>query len=469
MPITLYNTDGRQIQPFVPIVPGEVGLYACGLTVYNFAHIGNLRQYVSVDLLRRTLEYLGYAVRHVMNITDVGHLTGDGDEGEDKMIRSSRERGMSVWEIAEFYTKAFFADIERLNITMPTVVCKATEHIPEMIGLIERLEKRGYTYSAGGNVYFDVRRVPDYGRLALLERQDLLAGARVDVDSNKKDPRDFVLWFTSSKFGHQAMLWDSPWGKGYPGWHIECSAMSMKYLGEQFDIHCGGVDHIPVHHTNEIAQSEAATGKHWVNYWLHGEFLLGDGGAKMAKSEGGFVTLSSLVESGYDPLDFRYLCLGTHYRSRLQFSASAIDGARAARRNLVERVSRLREHGQAARLDALTPRGISYREFFRQNLEADLGIPRALATVWNLLKEPDLSEGEKLALLFDMDRVLGLDLDHEERPRVIDDESLGLIREREAERARRNFKKADEIRDTLRKRGIVLEDSPEGTKWSITE
>ena len=261
MELKLFNTMGRRMETFAPITDKKVGMYTCGLTVYNFAHIGNLRSYVFEDILRKTLEYCGYQVRHVMNVTDVGHLTGDTDEGEDKMVKSSRETGRTVWEIAEFYTKAFFRDFTLLRCAMPTVVCKATDHIQDMIDLIRRIEANGFTYSAGGNLYFDIARFPDYGKLALLDQQDLRAGARVVVDQGKRNPFDFALWFTKSKFEHQAMLWDSPWGRGYPGWHIECSAMSMKYLGEHFDLHCGGIDHVPVHHTNEIAQSEAATGQ----------------------------------------------------------------------------------------------------------------------------------------------------------------------------------------------------------------
>ncbi|MDH7483863.1 MAG: cysteine--tRNA ligase, partial [Spirochaetales bacterium] len=274
----LFNTMGRSLQKFMPLREGKVGFYGCGPTVYNFAHIGNLRTYIFEDILVRTLRRFGYEVTHVMNITDVGHLSGDDDTGEDKMVKSARERGKSVLEIAQFYTDAFFNDTSRLNIVRPTIVCKATEHIEDMIELIRRIEQNGYTYFAGGNLYFDVSKFERYGELAGLRLDQLKAGARIDVDPNKRNPFDFVLWFTKSKFENQALLWDSPWGRGYPGWHIECSAMSMKYLGEQFDIHAGGIDHIPVHHTNEIAQSESATGHKWVNYWLHAEFLVLDKG-----------------------------------------------------------------------------------------------------------------------------------------------------------------------------------------------
>ena len=348
MELKLWNTMGRELQVFTPIQDGKVGMYCCGLTVYNYAHIGNLRSYLFEDFARRTLEYFGSTVRHVMNVTDVGHLTGDTDEGEDKMLKGAREKGMTVWEIAEFYTKAFFRDFELLRCSMPTVICRATEHIQDMIDLISRIEAKGFTYVSGGNVYFDISKFPDYGKLALLDQQQLRAGARITVDEGKKNPADFVLWFTKSKFEHQAMLWDSPWGRGYPGWHIECSAMSMKYLGEHFDIHCGGADHIPVHHTNEIAQSEAATGSRWVNYWLHGEWLLLEK-EKMAKSSGNFITLATLTEKGYDPLDYRYFCLGAHYRTQLAFSWESLDAARTGRQGVVDKIVQLKAQAPGGR------------------------------------------------------------------------------------------------------------------------
>ena len=334
MKVQIYNTMSRTVEEFKPITPNFVGMYGCGPTVYNYAHIGNLRTYIFEDTLKRVLMHAGYKVKHVMNITDVGHLTGDGDDGEDKMEKSARESGKSVWDIAKFYTEAFFKDYDSLNIIRPDVICPATQHIPQMIELIQRLEKGGHTYIAGGNVYFSIDTFPSYGKLARLNLDDLKSGARIDIDSNKKNPKDFVLWFTNSKFGEQAMMWDSPWGRGYPGWHIECSAMSMYYLGEHFDIHCGGIDAIPVHHTNEIAQSEAATGKTWVNYWMHGEFLLSDKG-KMSKSSGEFLTMSVLKEHGFDPLDYRYFCLGANYRTQLQFSYQGLEGAKTARQGLV--------------------------------------------------------------------------------------------------------------------------------------
>jgi cysteinyl-tRNA synthetase len=461
----LYNTLGREIQDFVPIDKSAVGLYACGPTVYDYAHIGNLRTYIFEDLLRRSLEYAGFQVRHVMNITDVGHLTGDEDDGEDKMIAGARRSGLTVWEIAQKYTKSFFADTDRLHILRPHVACKATEHIQDMIDLVKTLEEKGYAYMAEGNVFFDTGKFPPYGELALLDRQKLKAGARIEVDKAKKHPADFALWFTNSKFEHQAMLWDSPWGRGYPGWHLECSAMSMKYLGEHFDIHCGGVDHIPVHHTNEIAQSEAATGKKWVNYWLHGEFLLMDKG-KMAKSAGTFLTLQDLVDSGYDPLDYRYLCLGAHYRSQLNYSEDSLDGARYSRRNLTERLSRIKESAEQVPAEQLGDRAVEYLRNFTEYISTDLNMPKALSNLWNLIKDESVPDGEKITAACDMDRVFGLGfqqlLEHED---TLEPALVKMIADREEARKNSDYSLADSLRDKLAEHGITLEDTASGTRW----
>jgi cysteinyl-tRNA synthetase len=446
-------------------------VYACGPTVYNFAHIGNLRTYVSEDLLVRTLRVLGYRVEHVMNVTDVGHLTSDADQGEDKMLKSAREQGQTVWQIAEFYTRAFFEDCASLNVQRPTVVCRATEHIQDMIELIQRLEKGGFTYQAGGNVYFDIARFPDYGRLAGQNLEELKAGARVEVDAGKRHPLDFVLWFTRSKFEHQAMLWDSPWGRGYPGWHIECSAMSMKYLGEQFDIHCGGVDHVPVHHTNEIAQSEAATGRKWVNYWLHADFLV-LAKEKMAKSAGGFLTLATLKEKGFEPLDYRYLCLGAHYRSQLQFSFEALEAAASGRRGLVERLARLREEVPAGEVPGAQPGAEPGEE--REHLRAflvelgdDLNSPRGLAVLWGLLRDGGFPPAARLRGALAMDRVLGLGLEAVgARPvKELDPEEQSLLEERTRARQARDWARADSLRGELERRGVLVEDTPGGVRW----
>ena len=458
----LYNTMDRKVEEFVPIEEGKVGMYCCGPTVYNYAHIGNLRTYIFEDILHRTLEEAGYRVKHVMNITDVGHLTGDGDDGEDKLGKRSRETGKSVWDIAAFYTDAFFADEKALNIKRPNVVCKATDHIQDMIALIKRLEEKGHTYTAGGNVYFSIDTIDDYGKLAGQKQEDKLSGARIAVDGNKRNPQDFVLWFTNSKFGEQAMMWDSPWGRGYPGWHIECSAMSMKYLGETFDIHCGGIDAIPVHHTNEIAQSEAATGHKWVNYWCHGEFLLNDKG-KMSKSSGEFLTLPVLVGHGYNALDYRYFCLGGHYRTQLKFSYEALDHAKSARERLNSMVAELK--AKAKPESTISEKAESYKDSFFAALFNDLRCPEALAVMWKMLKDNSITEGEKLSLLYSMDKVLGLDLDKVEakkEEKVGGEEEWKLVEERKQAKAEKNYQRADEIRKELKERGYSVKDTPQG-------
>jgi cysteinyl-tRNA synthetase len=467
MSFTFFNTLGRNKQVFEPLNEGKVGFYGCGPTVYNYAHIGNLRAYVLHDVLVRSLRRAGYEVNHVMNITDVGHLTDDADDGDDKMVKTAEERGKSVLEIADFYTKAFFNDTDRLNITRPSVICKATDHIGEMISLIERIEKNGFTYFAGGNLYFDISRFPEYGKLALLKLDDLKAGARIEQDENKKNPYDFALWFTKSKFKDQALLWDSPWGKGYPGWHIECSAMSMKYLGENFDIHAGGIDHIPIHHTNEIAQSEAATGKKpWVKYWLHNEFLVLDKG-KMSKSTGGFLTMQDLVDEGFDPLDYRYFLLSGHYRSQLMFSSKGLEGAKNSRKSLIDKVRALAEKaGTPANSETTT-----YIEGFNAAIENDLSTPRALAVLWGLLQDNSIPVQAALAEVLDMDRVLALGLEEAIKGGndTVNDEFTREIEELIAKRATakkaKDFKTADNIRQNLKERGIILEDGPAGTVW----
>jgi cysteinyl-tRNA synthetase len=485
MALTLFNTLGRKLQVFEPLQSGTVGFYGCGPTVYNYAHIGNLRAYVTHDLLTRTLRDRGFKVRHVMNITDVGHLSGDDDHGDDKMVKSAEERGKSVLEIADFYTQAFFNDTERMNIRKPTVVCKATEHIEDMIALIKRIEEGGFTYFAGGNLYFDIAQFPAYGELAQLRLGDQKAGARTGVDENKRNPQDFVLWFTKSKFENQALVWDSPWGTGYPGWHIECSAMSIKYLGENFDIHAGGIDHVPIHHTNEIAQSEAATGKHpWVRYWVHNEFLVLDKG-KMSKSAGGFLTLQSLIDAGYDPLDYRYFLLGGHYRSQIQFSFEALTGARNARKSLGDRIRFLADKAgpvvssrpvledERAPLPPEIREGKvgTYLDAFNAAMDDDISTPRALAELWGILRDTGLEPKEALLGAFEMDRILGLDLVGEALRHSqagaedIPDDIEVLIAERSAAKKEKDFAKADRIRNVLKERGILLEDNPGGTTW----
>jgi cysteinyl-tRNA synthetase len=465
--IKLFNTMGRVLEDFVPLEANKVKMYACGPTVYNFAHIGNLRTYIFVDVLRRTLEAAGYAVDFVMNVTDVGHLASDADEGEDKIMKSAREKKLTVWEIAEFYTKAFFEDTRSLNIKKPGIVCKATEHINEMIDLVARLEQKGFTYASGGNIYFDISKFPGYGRLALLNLDELVAGSRIQVDPNKKNAYDFVLWFTKSKFEHQAMMWDSPWGKGYPGWHLECSAMSMKYLGEQFDIHAGGIDLASVHHTNEIAQSEAATGKKWVNYWVHGEFL-NMGKEKMSKSKGNFFTVPALREQGYDPLDYRYFCLLGHYRSQVQFTLEALDSARNARKNLILRIDALRKEAEESGNKGLVNEDAKNQIldfFYEQHAFNDLNMPQCISDLWTLIKLDSVSPATKLAGVYKMDEILGLRLAESKIDTSIEDEAKALIEEREKARKNKDFKRSDEIREKLKQKGITIEDTPQGVRW----
>jgi len=485
MGLRVYNTLGHKIEDFIPIDTQKVGFYGCGPTVYNYAHIGNLRAYVFQDTLSRLLRFLGYRLTHVMNITDIGHLSGDADDGEDKMVKTAKERGQSVLEIADFYTKAFFADTERLNIRRPDVVCKATDHVSDMIALIQRIEANGHTYSAGGNLYYDIMTFPQYGELASLRLEDLKAGARIEVDENKRNPHDFVLWFTKSKFENQALVWDSPWGRGYPGWHIECSAMSMKYLGEQFDIHTGGIDHIRIHHTNEIAQSQGATGKKWVNYWLHNEFLVMNKG-KMSKSTGDFITLEKVIEAGFAPLDYRFLLLGGHYRSQLTFSWEAMETARNARKSLEQRIAHLlTESGtlqdypkdgltaeQAAGL-LHTEKARRYVTGFIQALEEDISTPRALSVLQQAVKDKELEAAEAVRLIRIFDTVLGLNLVAEAATQAsvvtgaCDNaaEIEQLVAERTEAKKRKDFKRADEIRALLKAKEIILEDTASGTVW----
>ncbi len=437
----LYNTLTRQKEEFRPIEATKVRLYCCGPTVYHYAHIGNLRTYIFEDVLRRTLEWNGYTVEHVMNITDVGHLTSDADEGEDKMKKGAEREKKTVWEIAEYYTQAFLEDMDRLNLLKPTKKPKATDHVPAMIAQIKQLEVNGLTYlGANGNVYYNTAKFADYGKLAQLEKQQLQAGARIEVDENKRNPHDFVLWFVQSKHGEQEMQWESPWGRGFPGWHIECSAMAIKYLGERIDIHCGGIDHIPVHHTNEIAQAEGATGKSpWVNVWLHGEFLLMKEN-KMSKSKGDFLTLRVLVENGYDPLDYRYFCLQAHYRKELSFSWEALDAARTGLRRMKEKVRHLSEKEGIA--------NASYLSHFEEAINDDLNAPQALALAWELLDDKTVDNPDKLSTIVQFDRVLGLKLDEKEVTELPPEVGQWILERNEA-RKQKDWAAADEIRGKI--------------------
>jgi cysteinyl-tRNA synthetase len=470
MEIRIYNTMTRRKETFRPIEPGKVRMYNCGPTVYDHAHIGNMRTYIMVDTIRRTLEYLGYEVRQVMNITDVGHLVSDADEGQDRMLVGAQRTGRSPWEIAEQYSELFFADTAALNILRPHVVCKATEHIPEMIELVQRLERLGYTYEIGDGVYFDVSRFPNYGRLSGQKLDELRAGARVEVNPEKRHPADFGLWRKATP--EHIMQWDSPWGRGYPGWHIECSAMSMKYLGETLDIHTGGEDHIYTHHPNEIAQSEAATGKAFAHYWVHGRFLRwSQGEQRMSKSSGEFLVVDDLREKGFDPLAFRYSCLTASYRVPLTFSWEGMQRAAEGLRRLEDNVRRLDE--EADPVPGGEPSDLGDR--FRAAIADDFDTPSALALTWEAVRRANRATdgAEKRALLdlvLGFDRVLGLGLRDRVRARdVMPDDVSALIQQREAARAARDWATADALRETIYQHGYEIQDTPAGTRWTRIE
>ena len=400
-PLTLYDNYERALRPFVPLEPGgPVGVYTCGPTVYDYQHIGNFRTFLFEDLLKRVLRWNGYRVRHVMNITDVGHLTSDADTGEDKMEKGSRRTGMTAWEIAQLYTDAFLADMKALHIEDPDVLCRATDHVREQIEFIADIERKGFAYATADGVYFDTSKQPGYGHLARLDKEGLAAGHRVE-QGEKRHPTDFALWKFSPPGEQRQMEWDSPWGTGFPGWHIECSAMAQKYLGDWFDIHCGGEDHIPVHHTNEIAQTEARVGTRLANFWMHGYFLLSND-AKMAKSAGEFLRIASLAERGYDPIAFRYLCLTGHYRSQLNFTWEALDAAQTG-------LDRMRQGFHALPADAAAQADPALVERFTDMLNDDLNLPRALAVAWEALRG-DAPAAVKRATLAKFDEVLGLGL-----------------------------------------------------------
>jgi len=454
MKLKLYDTYTRSLREFKPLHPPEVGLYACGPTVYDYAHIGNLRTYIFGDILRRVLEYNGYRIKHVMNITDVGHLTSDADTGEDRMEKGSKRTGKSAWEIAEIYTKEFKKDLQRLNICEPHIWCRATEHIKEQIDCIKGIEENGYTYRTSDGIYFDTSKLPDYGYLARLNVKGLKAGKRIDM-AEKRNPTDFALWKFSSPGEKRQMEWDSLWGRGFPGWHIECSAMSAKYLGSFFDIHCGGEDHIMVHHPNEIAQTQACYGTQLANFWMHGYFLQIDE-SRMGKSEGNFIRIQTLIDHGYDPLVWRFFCLGAHYRAKLNFTWESLDGAATA-------LNRLRllayELGEPGVLDE------EYLNKFVEQINDDLNMPRALAVAWDLLKS-DLTDSAKKATLIEFDRVLGLRLaEWQPTAEIIPIEIQKLAEQRSQARREKRWQDADALREEVRALGYEIEDTLQGTRF----
>lgn len=478
----IYNSLTRKKEEFVPRVAGKVNMYTCGPTVYHYAHIGNLRSYIMEDVLEKYLSYLGYDVDRVMNITDVGHLTSDADTGEDKMLKGAKREKKTVLEIAKFYTDAFFADCKKLNIKTPNTVQPATGCIAEFIELIQGLLDKGYAYISGGNVYFDISKLKQYYVFNDFEEEDLAVGVRegVEADSNKRNKADFVLWFTKSKFDDQELKWESPWGVGYPGWHIECSAISMKYLGEYLDIHCGGIDNAFPHHTNEIAQSESYIGHKWCNYWFH-VYHLNTSSGKMSKSSGEFLTVSLLESKGYDPLAYRFFCLQSHYRKSLVFSYENLDNAVSAYNKLVARVAQLDAN------DGVLDSAVfdEYKKRFTDAMDNDLNTSLAVTAVYDVLKA-DANGATKLALLADFDRVLSIGLIEaaarlkEKNAADTSDTSAGadtsdpfvaeileLIEKRAAAKKAKDFAEADRIREYLASKGVTLKDTRQGTEYII--
>lgn len=463
----LYNTLTKKVENFVPNVEGKVNMYTCGPTVYHFAHIGNLRSYIMEDVLEKTLRYAGYDVKRVMNITDVGHLSSDADTGEDKMLKGAKREHKTVMEIAQFYTDAFFADCAQLNIKTPDVVEPATNCIDSFIEMIEKLLEKGYAYKAGENIYFDTSKLENYYVFGNQNEEELLIGVRDDVteDENKKNKNDFVLWFTKSKFEDQALKWDSPWGVGYPGWHIECSCISMKHLGEYMDIHCGGVDNMFPHHTNEIAQSEAYLGHKWCNYWFHVHHL-NDQSGKMSKSKGEFLTVSLLLEKGYNPLAYRLFCLQSHYRKPLVFSFEALDQAAGTYNKLKKRIADIKEEGS---VDETLVK--EWKEKFVEAVGNDVNTSMGITLLYDVLKA-DLNGATKKAIIASYDEVLGLDLLKVEEKEVegvdakLEAFVLAKIEERAAAKKEKNFALADAIRDELLEKGIVIKDTREGVQWT---
>lgn len=468
MKLNLYNTLNKQVEEFISIEPMKVKMYTCGPTVYNFAHIGNLRTYIFEDTLKRVLQYNNYEVNHVMNITDVGHLQSDADDGEDKMELGAKRESKSVLEIARFYEDAFINDLEKLNIILPNKIPRASEHIKSIINLIKTLEEKGYTYIANNNVYFSIDKFDDYAKLANLSIHELQAGNRVEVDEFKKNPLDFVLWFGNSKYENHILKWDSPWGVGFPGWHIECSAMAIEYLGEYLDIHCGGIDHVPVHHTNEIAQSEGALGHRWVNYWMHGEFLVVDNG-KMSKSSGDFLTLNKLIENKFDPLVYRYYVLQSKYRKPLAFSYERLEEASKSFLSLKSKIQTILDNiDENSKINESMLKNYIYK--FKNQINDDLNISNGFTVLFDVIKDNNLNNLEKKTLIDNFDLVFGLNLVSSNNLNLSQEKINwieNLLKERSEYRKNKNWKKSDEIRDILLKENIEILDTKEGTKWNI--
>ena len=457
----IYNTLTRSVEDFKPNEEGKVKFYTCGPTVYHYAHIGNIRNYIGHDILDKTLRYIGYDVTRAMNITDVGHLTSDSDSGEDKMAVAAKREHKKAMEIASFYTDAFFKDFEAVNCKKPEIISPATDNIEMYIKMIEKLLDEGYAYQSGGNVYFDISKLDDYYVLTNHKVDDMVVGARegVEEDSAKRNQADFALWFTTSKFENHELTWDSPWGVGYPGWHIECSGISIKYLGEHLDIHGGGVDNIFPHHTNEIAQSEAYLGHKWCNYWFHNEHLLTDEG-KMSKSKGDILTVSKLIEQGYDPLAYRLMVLSSHYRKQLLFTYDSLNQNETLLKKLRNKVSSIKEEGELVQDDF-----DKYNNKFKEELENDLNTANALTVLFELLKDDNVNGKTKLELIKSFDKVFSLDLIQKEEVSENDEEIIKLIEKRKEAKKNKDFELADSIRADLLSKGIELIDTREGTDW----
>lgn len=458
----LYNTLTRKIEDFVPWEDGVVKMYTCGPTVYSYAHIGNLRTYIMEDILEKTLRFIGLNVTRVMNITDVGHLTSDADTGDDKMVNSAKKENKTVLDIARFYTEAFFKDTEKLNIKKPDIVSPATDNIDEYIKIITKLLDTGCAYKAGGNIYFDTSKLDDYYKLTNHVGEELISGVRdtVEEDTNKKNKTDFVLWFTKSKFEDQELKWDCPFGKGYPGWHIECSGISLKYLGEYLDIHCGGVDNIFPHHTNEIAQSESYIGHKWCKYWVHGEHL-NDATGKMSKSKGKVLTVSFLEEEGFNPLSYRFMVLQSHYRKQLTFSLESLSGAENAYKKLKSRITSLKNDGS---VDESTLK--TYVTKFKECLEDDMNTANAITLLYDLLKA-DTTDSTKIKVIEEMDKVLSLDLLKKEEKNVDEAYIKEMIEKRNNAKKNKDYALADSIREELASMGITLKDTRDGTIYEV--